>query len=148
MNNYPEWWNSTVTLYNKFVDRDSGEIKWFRTVLTDCFYNHTVEKLSVGQTVIESNVSVCRVRVNDKFVNKRVWNEFDDNNRSEHFTLSIGDIIVAGDVDFEVDEYTKGKRSSDLVAEYKEWPGCFTVETASINVGPGRGNEHYLARGV
>ena len=62
--------------------------------------------------------------------------------------MSIGDIIVAGETDFEIDEYVKGKRSSDLIAEYKEWPGCFTVKSVNINTGSGRGNEHYHARGI
>lgn len=148
MNHYPSWWDDTVTLYNKYIDKSSNKTYYYRHVLENCFYKHTVEKLTINNTTISSNVSICRIRVNDAFIDKRAWNELPESDKSELFTLSAGDIIVAGDVDFEIDEYTKGQRSSDLINEYKEWPGCFTVETVNINVGGGRGNEHYYARGT
>jgi hypothetical protein len=147
MNNYPSWWNTTVTIYNKYVEPETKAVSWFRTVLEGCFYSHEVEKLNLGQTTISSNVSICRIRVNDSFLNKRAWNELLESEKHNHFTLSAGDIIVAEAVDDEINEYEKGNRSSDLIAKYKEWPGCFVVETAKINVGGGRGNEHYHARG-
>lgn len=147
MNHYPEWWDDTITLYNKFIDKDN-KVYYFRHVITDCFYKHTVEKVTVGNTTISSNVSICRIRVNDAFVDKRAWNELPASDKRDMFTLSIGDIIVAGETEYEIDEYSKGSRSSDLLKEYKEWPGCFTVETVNINVGGGRGNEHYHARGT
>lgn len=148
MNHYSSWWDDTITLYNKYTDPVTKRTLWFRTVLSDCFYKHTVEKVTVGNTTLSSNVSICRIRVNDAFVDKRSWNELSASEKRSCFTLSAGDIIVAGDTEFEIDEYEKGKHSSDLIAEYKEWPGCFTVEVANINVGGGRGNEHYYARGT
>ncbi len=147
MNNYPEWWDDTITIYNKYTNPEDHKVSWFKTVIEGCYYSHTVEKLLVGQTTISSNVSICRIRVNDSFIDKRAWNKLQDSEKANHFTLSAGDIIVAEETDFEIDEYAKGKRSSDLISEYREWPGCFVVEQATINVGGGRGNEHYHARG-
>lgn len=148
MNNYPSWWNTTITLYNKFINPETKRVSWYRHVISDCFYKHTVDKITVNNTTIESNSSICRIRVDDAFIDKRAWNELPDNEKKSLFTLSAGDIIVAGDVDFEIDEYTREQRSSDLINEYKEWPGCFTVETVNINTGGGRGNEHYHVRGM
>ena len=148
MNNYPKWWDTAVTLYNKYTNPTSKKVTWYPSVIEGCFYQHTLDKITVGNSTISSNVSICRIRVNDKFVNKRDWNELPDEEKKQFFTLSESDIIVAGEVDFEVDEYENGKRSSDLMKVYKEWPGCFVVETVNINVGGGRGNEHYLARGM
>jgi hypothetical protein len=147
MNNYPGWWNSTITLYNKYTDSER-KVHYFRHIIEGCYYSHTLDKITLGNTTLASNSSICRIRVDDNFLDKREWNEATNSEKLAHFTLSIGDIIVAGEVDFEIDEYTSGQRVSDLVKEYKEWPGCFTVEVANINVGAGRGNEHYLARGV
>lgn len=147
MNHYPGWWNTTITLFNKFTG-DDKKVVWYPRIIEGCFYNHKLEKITVGRTTIEANVSVCRIRVDDDFVGKGVWNELPDASKREQFTLGVGDIIVAGEVDFEIDEYTNGKRSSDLIKKYSEWPGCFTVETVNINVGGGRGNEHYHARGT
>lgn len=148
MNEYGPWWDSTITIYNKFKDKDTDKVTWYRTVLDNCFYQHTQNEVTVGQAKIASDVSICRIPVNTAFKDKRAWNELPGESKSQFFTLAPNDIIVAGNVDFEINEYEKGKRSSDLFAEYKEWPGCFTVKSANINVGKGRGNEHYHARGV
>lgn len=148
MNRYASWWDDTVTLYNKFVDPADKKTKWYRHVITDCFYKHTVEKVTVGKTTIDSNSSICRIRVSDNFVDKKSWNSLSDAEKVEKFTLSAGDIIVADEVDFEVNEYVSGIRSSDLIKENKEWPGCFTIEIVNINVGGGRGNEHYSVKGT
>lgn len=148
MNTYPSWWDDKITLYNKFIDPTTKKTKWFRHVISDCFYKHTIEKITVGKTTIDSNVSICRIRVSDDFVDRKTWIDLDDTEKAEKFTLGAGDIIVADEIDFEIDEYTNGKRSSDLIKENTEWPGCFTIETVNINVGGGRGNEHYHVRGT
>lgn len=148
MNHYPSWFDDTVTLYNKYIDPVTKRVTWYRHVITDCFYKHTIEKVTVGKTTLDSNVSICRIRVSDDFIDKKSWLALSDEERSKKFTLSGGDIIVADDVDFEIDEYASGKRSSDLIKEFTDWPGCFTIETVNINIGGGRGNEHYHVRGV
>lgn len=148
MNHYPSWWDDTITLYNKFIDPTDKKTKWFRHVINNCFYKHTIEKITVGKTTIDSNVTVCRIRVSDDFVDRKSWLELSNAEKAEKFTLGAGDVIVADEIDFEIDEYTAGQRSSDLIKNNSEWPGCFTVETVNINVGGGRGNEHYHVRGT
>lgn len=148
MNHYPSWWDDTITLYNKYIESDTKRVKWFRHVIANCFYKHTVEKMTVGKTTIDTDTTICRIRVSPDFVDKRTWLTLSDAEKAEKFTLGAGDIIVADATDFEIDEYTSGQRSSDLVKTNKEWPGCFTIETVNINVSGGRGNEHYHVRGV
>lgn len=147
MNQYPSWWDDTITLYNKYTDPITKKVKWYRHVIEGCYYNHTVEKITVGKTTIDANISLCRIRVSEDFIDKKSWMKLDDAERMEKFTLSGGDIIVADGIETEVDEYVNGQRSSDLVKENKEWPGCFTIESVNINVGGRRGNEHYHVRG-
>lgn len=146
MNHYPSWWNTTITLFNKYV-REDRKVDWYPHVIPNCFYQHKLDKITVGNTTIEADVSVCRIQVNDSFIGKSEWMELSDDMKHTMFTLSSGDIIVAGEVDFDIDEYVNGYRSSDLIKRYSEWPGCFTIETVNINVGGGRGNEHYHVRG-
>lgn len=148
MNRYPSWWDDTITLYNKYIDPTTKKVTWYRHIITDCFYKHTIEKVTVGNTTIDSNVTICRIRVTDDFIDKKSWLALSDAERKEKFTLSAGDIIVADEIDFEIDEYANNQRSSDLIKENKDWPGCFTIETVNINVGGGRGNEHYHVRGT
>ena len=146
MNEYGDWWSSTITLYNRVSD-SSGIIRWYRHVIPDCFYSQVLDTLSKNNAVLDSYVSICRIRVSDDYVGKRAYIDMAENDRESHFTLSSGDIIVAEEIDFEIDEYTKGSRSSDLLKEYREDPGCFIVAQASNNTGTGRGNAHYVARG-
>lgn len=148
MNRYGQWWDDTITLYNKYIDPTTKRVTWYSHVLTDCFYKHMVEKLTVGKTTIDTDTTICRIRVSDNFIDKKSWMKLSDAERHEKFTLGVGDIIVAEETDFEIDEYSKDKTSSILIKENKEWPGCFTIETVNINVGGGRGNEHYHVRGT
>lgn len=147
MNHYPKWWNTTITLFNKYVG-DDKRVKWYSTVIDECFYRHSLDKILIGDTTIASNVSICRIKVSDSFIGRSEWMKLLDSERSNYFTLGTGDIIVADEVDFVIDEYTNGKRSSDLIKKYSEWPGCFTIESVNINVGGERGNEHYHVRGT
>ena len=147
MNHYPKWWNDTITLYNKFTDNELKKVVWHRYVLKGCFYKRATESLIVGNTRIVSDVAICRIPVNKKFKGKTEWIKLSDEEKEQFFTLSAGDIIISEEVDFEIDERTPGKRSSDLVRQYSEWPGCFTIESVNVNVGGGRGNEHYHVRG-
>lgn len=147
MNHYGQWWDDTVTLYNKVTDRN-GQVTWYRHLLEECFYQHTVEKVTTGDTTLTSDSSICRIKVSDYFLPKREYDMLDSSDKELFFTLAAGDIIVPEDVDFEIDEYTRGKRSSDLMKEYKDYPGCFTIEIVNINTGGGRGNEHYKVKGM
>ena len=65
----------------------------------------------------------------------------------DYFTLAPGDIIVKGIITDNIDEYTKGQRSSDLINKYKDLRGCIQIEDVALNVGVGRNNEHYYVRG-
>lgn len=148
MNNYPEWWNQTITVYNKFEHPETRIITWYKTVIPRCFWKNADNKLVVGETTIESNVTVCRIPKNDKFLEKYQWNELSANVRDNFFTFGVGDIIIRGEVHDTVNEYTKGQRSSDLLKKYKNLQGCMVIENCSINTGDGRGTEHYYVRGV
>ena len=34
---YPVWWETTITVYNKFIDEQTQLVHWYRNVVTDCF---------------------------------------------------------------------------------------------------------------
>ena len=147
MNIYGDWWSTTITLYNRVSD-ENGKVTWYKTVIPECFYSHTVDTIAINNTILTSDVSICRIKVNDAFVSKHTFLSMSEQDRVSHFTLSANDIIVADEIDFNINEYVKGSRSSDLLKLFKEDPGCFTIKQASNNTGPGRGCEHYFARGV
>jgi len=148
MNNYPTWWNTTITVYNKFVDPQTKVVRWYKTVITGAFWKYIHEKVMIGQTVLETNSIVCRIRKDDRFLEKYEWLQKPNDEMENFFTLGKGDIIIKGEVDDEINEYQSGKRSTDLIAKYKELQGCMSIDECANNTGGGRGQEHYVAKGI
>ena len=144
MNNfYPEWWHTTVTIYNKY-ENGAGEVTWYRTVREGCFWKYVTDYQRVGDATQMTKVLLCRVRKSDDFAENFVWRELPD--KSAKFTFNDGDILVRGVVTDTIDEYTAGQRSTDLLKKYKD--RCAQITECVINVGAGRVSEHYLVRGI
>jgi len=144
MNNiYPEWWNTTVTIYNKF-ENSAGEVTWYRTVREGCFWKYVTDYQRSGDATQMTKVLLCRVRKSEDFAENFVWRELAD--KTKKFTFNDGDILVKGEVSDTIDEYTAGQRSTDLLKKYKD--RCAQITECAINVGAGRVCEHYLVKGV
>lgn len=148
MNRYPEWWNHTLTIFNRCEDDQTRVITWYKTVLHNCFWQESEDKLSVGETIIKTNSTKCRVPVNKNFKEKFEWEQLSPIDRAKYFTFGTDDIIVRGEVTDTIDEYSSGQRSSDLLNKYKKLQGCMKINKCSINTGAGRGCEHYYVKGV
>lgn len=148
MSNYPEWWDTTITIYNRFEDPVTNLITWNRNVISNCFWKDAGIKLNIGQTIIETNDIICRIPENKKFREYYKWVQLPNDNKSKYFTLGVGDIIVRGKVTDIIDEYTSQKRSNDLIGKYKKLQGCMQIENVAINVGSGRCNPHYYVKGI
>lgn len=145
MNKVPSWWDSRVTIYNKYEDSSTGIIKWYRTVQSNCFWKNVYSLVNSNSVEIETDNITCRIPTSSKFMEKLKWNERED--KSSRFTLAPGDIIVLGKVDDEIDEYTKGKRSSDLLIKYG-YKGCMTIKNVTVNNYSGSSLSHYHVVGV
>lgn len=148
MGNYPVWWETTITVYNKYEDTQTDLIKWYRHTIANCFFKLSGTKVTINDTVIDTNTTICRIPQNDSFKERYEWEALPADIKEGYFTLGQGDIIVKGAVDDEIDEYTKGKRSTDFLTKYKRLQGCIEVEQVSINTGKGRCNPHYYVTGV
>ena len=145
---YPDWWNKTVTIYNKFTDPQTKVVKWYRTVIDGTFWKYIGEKIAVGRTILETNNTICRIRKDSRYLPKHEWIKIPNDEMKNYFTLAPGDIIVKDNVDDEIQEYVSGHRATDLVAKYKELQGCMTIETSVDNTGGGKGIPHYHVRGI
>lgn len=147
MNNYPSWWDVTVTVYNRYEDPQTQVVMWHRHVVDGCFWKYSGDKVTIGNAIIDTSSVICRIRKRPDFLEKYEWVNKPNDEMSNFFTLGQGDIIVKGAVDDEINEYQSGKRASDLVKKYKALQGCLEIEEFSINTDGGRGNEHYYVRG-
>ena len=153
MNNLPfPWWDKTITIYNKYVDTSNQRTYWVKTVVENCFWKADNLLFTMGGAgnskvgvITETKKIICRIPKNDKYLNKRDWRELAD--KSGHFTLANEDIIVLGEVTDEIDEYTAGKRSTDLLSKYREDDSCLQIETYVDNCRTGIDLEHYKVIG-
>lgn len=148
MNIYPVWWDTTITIYNKFTDPQTRVISWYKHTINNCFWKYTGDKINIGETVVETDNTICRIPKDDNYLDKYAWESLTNDKMSEYFTIGVGDIIVKGEVSDIIDEYTAGHRSSDIMAKYKRLQGCIMIESFSINTGVGRCSEHYYVKGV
>ena len=150
MNNaiYPEWWNTTITIFNKFTDPHTQVVHWYKTVVEGAFWKYIGDKIAIGKTVLETNNIICRIRKDDRFLEQYQWLQKPNDQMGNYFTLGKGDIIIKGEVDDNISEYQAGHRSNDIIAKYKDLQGCMSIERVAINVGAGRCDEHYYVKGI
>lgn len=148
MNNYPSWWNTTVTIYNRYEDPQTNIVGWHRHVVHGAFWKAAGDKIVIDKTVLDTENILCRLRKDSAFLEKSAWIEIPNDQMSNYFTLSQGDIIIKGEVTDEINEYVSGKRSTDIKKKYKDLQGCMEIKHWANNTGGGRGNEHYLAKGI
>lgn len=144
---YPLWWDSTVTIYNKYLDPNTQHVTWYRTVVTDCFWSLEGTRVSIGDVVLDSKSALCRIPKDDRFLDKKDWVLLPADQKANHFTIGQSDIVVKGEVDDIIDEYQRGHRSTDLLSKYREFQSCMEITEYSNNCGIARNNEHYLVRG-
>ena len=148
MNNYPAWWDTTITVYNKYEDAQTHVITWYRSVVTGCFYKSVGNTVNINNVQLDTNNIICRIPVKDNYLASYEWIALGNDLKHLYFTLKQGDIIVVGEVDDIIDEYTTGSRSTDLLKKYKALQGCLTIEQVGDNTGTGRGNKHYHVNGI
>lgn len=145
---YPQWWDRTITVYNKYIDPITHIITWYKNVIDSCFIKDAGNKIHIDKVTLDTESIICRIPKQNNFITKDIWLSKPNDYKCEFLTLSPGDIIILAETDDEIDEYTDGKRSSDILNKYRELQGCMTVEKVLINVGSGRCNEHYYVKGV
>ena len=153
MSNFPfPWWDKTITIYNKYVDPTNQRISWYRTVVENCFWKAQNLMFSMGRygvstigVLTENKTIICRIPKQDNYISKRVWDETAD--KTGYFTLANEDIIVLGEVNDVIDEYSPGQRSNDLITKYKKYDECLTIDIYVDNVQTGVNLEHYRVTG-
>lgn len=145
MNKIPSWWNSNITIFNKYEDSSSGIITWYKTVQTNCFWKNVYSLVNSNSVEVETDNIICRIPSTSKFMDKLSWDNYD--NKGSKFTLAPGDIIVLGKITDTIDEYTKGQRSSDLLKKYSP-KGCMQIKSVNIDVWTGSSLSHYHVIGI
>lgn len=144
---YPIWWDATITIYNKYEDPQTNVVTWFKHKVDDCFWKQSGSKVTLGDTVVDSKSTICRIPKDDAYLDKSEWVKVPNDQMKNYFTLGGEDIIVKGDCSFDINEYIQGQHSTDLLNRYRDYQQCFVIEDFANSTGVGRNNEHYMARG-
>lgn len=137
-------WDKTITLYNRSEDEQTGVIKWYRHNLNECFFKRTNNKISVGAVQLQTDNTIIRIPAQSDFLPPYEWAELPNDKKGNYMTAQSGDLIFLGNVTDEIDEYTKGQRSSDLIAKYKALGSVFVT---SVNINDFMPGAHYLIKG-
>lgn len=136
------YWNKTITVFNRYEDTITGQITWYKHILTNCFYKRSNIAVTVGNTRIQTDDNIVRIPNQSNYKTPSEWLISAD--KSNHLTLQTGDIIIMGEVADEINEYIGGQRSTDIIAKYKS-QGVMVIK--SVNENTDLPNKHYLVRG-
>lgn len=148
-NKYPYWWNTTLTIYNQYSDPVTEVVTWFRTVVNNCFWKYSGERVLINDVELNTSTIICRIPEDTRYRSKYLWEQLPNDEMGKCFTVGRDDIIIPGEVEDDVDEYGRGLgiKSTDLLAKYAKLQGCMKVNTVVENIGGGRNNPHYYVSG-
>ena len=138
------FWNRTITLYNRHEDEQTGFIRWYRHSLKDCFYKSTNNKINVGGVQLQTDDNIIRIPEQGNYLPPYKWLALPNDQKGEFMTLQSGDLIFLSEITEEIDEYTTGKRSNDLIKKYSPLGSVFVK---SVNINDFVPGAHYLVRG-
>ena len=138
---YPEWWNGTITLYNKYIDDENRRVIWYRHVLSGCYIGTKDVRSVNGSEITLANTTVIRVPYSQIYIAHDSWDKSDA--RDDHITFRVGDIIVKGECETEIDENKSGSRSNDVISNNSENAFVIKLFADNTNVSP----RHYRIEG-
>ena len=67
-NIYPIWWDTDLTIYNKYEDPQTRIVTWYRTIVAGAFWKYTGDKVTIDKVTLETNNTICRIRKSPNFL--------------------------------------------------------------------------------
>ncbi len=91
-------YNETVTILNKLKRTDSftGKDVWYKTVLSDAAWYSNVERTATNSSVFIGSYIKVLIPFHDNYLSYEDWKN--PGNPDAHYTMSVGDYIVRGEV--------------------------------------------------
>ena len=74
MNSFGPWWDTTITIFNRFEDPQTQVVTWYRTVLYNNFWQATGNKVVIGNIVHHFKTLGYKVGINKPFSNSKTLN--------------------------------------------------------------------------
>lgn len=137
-------WNKTITVYNKSEDVLTGIISYHRHILKNCFVKRTNNKIKVGDIVLQSDNIIIRVPAQKNYLAPFLWQNLPNDKMGAYITFKPGDLIILGEVNENIDEYSAGLRATDIINKYSALGSCYI---SAVNVNTDLPNKHYYIKG-
>ncbi|HAT4117507.1 TPA: hypothetical protein I9Z52_002927 [Clostridium perfringens] len=94
--------NATITIYNKFYDRTLERDCYKRTVIENVDWQEKQEgSIQDKGLVVDSSIKIFIDKL-DNYISPKSFRRLGPEERENYFTLDIGDLIVKGEVQFEI----------------------------------------------
>lgn len=118
--NTQSYWRTTVTVLNKKIDTEEKKVKWYATVLRNCFWGTKIDAGARGggfqaysaedRTTHEKPTVIVRIPYQRKYQTPREWNEYPNG-----FTIKPDDILFRGLVS---EPFANGKNVNEVLNSY------------------------------
>lgn len=105
--------NGHITIYNKYIENRAE--KWQRSVIRDVNWQDMKAVMGTKQGLLASNRATIFIPMSNhtEYLTPKAWAQ----NKTNHWTLNEGDIVVRGEVS---DEITNGFTIKSLYAKYDD----------------------------
>lgn len=111
--------NSDITIYNRYVDADSGVDRYQRTVIKGVNWQGKRNGTVSDKGLLLADSTLIFVDKLDDYISPKRFLKLSDKDRIKYFTFAIGDKIVKGEVDFEITG-VRPYRVADLENEFDD----------------------------
>lgn len=127
--------NITVTIYNRYQYKNStGKIitTWKRSVINGCGQIYKSVLTSNNGIQLAGTQQMIQIPHTENYVDEYEWDSMINDSRADRFTAQSGDLIVLGEVEDEVDEFSV---IEDIEKKYASL--SFKIKQVNKNYGVG-----------
>lgn len=94
--------NSDITVYNKYYDPYNDMYKYQRTIIKDVNWQSKRTGTVSDKGLLLADSTLIFIDKLDNYISPKRFAKLESIEREKYFTLTIGDKIVKGEVDFEI----------------------------------------------
>ena len=70
---YPIWWDTVITIYNRYEDSSTQYVTWKKHIIPNCFVKLVTTQISGGQIIYNSSNAIIRIPQNNIFKDYADW---------------------------------------------------------------------------
>ena len=137
--------NSTVTVWNRYQNRETKKDEWVRHVLHNASWECKIESSVSGTGAIVGGVYSVLIAAHPDYRDYPTWKQTSEDERKQYFTLNTGDLLALGDIAIEITG-VQPYRESDVRGELI--PNVFQIKAFADESEPHKSGRHYFVSGV